>query len=233
MSLLAGALCALAVTSASVPPQPLKVEKVVKADLLEFEGTAGEGPFRLAGLWAPAPPGFGRDEHYMGLAARQFVETVLSSAPAKVAVLPASGDGERRVRVSLGPDDSDLAVKLARLGLAMCDRPSAANSRHADEICAAERLARRDRVGMHDGGFQVFARTNGTVVDLGTALWWESLGRGTNRSSSKPSSRPMASGGKYHHTEWDTPAPMRSAITAIRDYGASMGLPRDASSLGR
>lgn len=188
--------------------------------------------YRLAGVWTPTPPGItGQDEHYMGAAAREFVDSILAAAPPAIRIVGTPvGSG---LRVEVGREREDLAVLLARLGLAMCDRASASDRDHAEAVCDGERHARRERLGMHDGGFQEFVNRKSSVVDLGLLLWWEGERRGPQQdyrfdggsSGSRRSGRASES--------WSARAPMRDAISAIRDYGASMGLPRDSSSAGR
>jgi endonuclease YncB( thermonuclease family) len=206
--------------------------RVVRGDLLV--GRLGGEPvgLRLAGVWVPAPPAPGQEHHYRGAAARRFVEQTLLSQP--VAIVPlAEPELQREVPVRVwvgGRGGRELAVLLAEAGLALLDRSSAVDDAQAQAVRAAERRARRAQVGMHDGGYQEFARTQAKHKDLGLLVWYGR--RGGEEDEATPEGDEGAEVPRVGWWVQPRSAEHRTPIEAIRDHGAGLGLPPDGSRSG-
>lgn len=126
----------------------------------------------LAGVWVPTPPGGEADAEYRGAEALSFVRTALGSLPARVRELepPDPETGTVPVQIRLGEEGQyDLAILLADAGLALMERGSSAEAEHLKAIRKAERNARVEQRGMHDGGLRNFQSDRAErTVDLGT-----------------------------------------------------------------
>ena len=189
----------------------------------------------LAGVWVPRPPSDGRPAQYRGREARELVEEALLTLPAYIKEVepPQPGAESIMVRIRVGESaELDLAVLLADAGLALVERTDPTDPEHVDAIRRAERNARREQRGMHDGGYQTFTlRSGGDVLDLGNgvlAAQAPSSRQGGLRGYLRNRRRESADAG-------DTPRESgihKNADEAIRDYGHRMGLPPDASSHG-
>lgn len=188
---------------------------------------------KLGGVWVPAPSGAGVEVNYRGDEARQFVRELLYTEAAFVQVLEPRDSSTHvvEVRIRVGEDeDRDLAVLLAEAGLALTERTTAEDGDHADAIYQGERAARRARRGMHDGGLMQFTYNQRQQWDLGTQMVATSLlrTRGSNivwstspgLSPQTPSSNTRGRG--IHPT----------AIDAIHDWGARLGLPQERTVWG-
>lgn len=189
----------------------------------------------LAGIWVPAPPRQGVKGHYRGAEARRFVEEILFTTPAYIKeVEPRRSDADTiKVRIRVGEEaDLDLAVLLADAGLGLVIRTDSPDPSHVEAIYRAERAARREHRGMHDGGLQDFERKMSTTeLDLGVGVLSarRSSGRGGSirsylaRRRSSIGDRPPREPFGIH----------TSGSDAIRDWGSRMGLPPETPSYGR
>lgn len=207
---------------------------VVRGDLLLGNLEGERIAFQVSGVWVPSPPGLREQPEYRGAEARQFVAEILASQPVFLYALRPPEPGKVvRVRVLVGEEaGQDLAVLLAAAGLAMGDPLSAADREQAAAIRSAEREARRKYLGIHDGGFQTFERSRSQRVDLGVTVLYKSM-LGRRLGASHPAHGVAAVGGKSWWLEPSTADFSRTPVQAIRDWGASLGLPRDDSALGR
>ena len=211
------------------------VEVLGGGTLLVKDDEGREIHLELSGVWVPAPPSPGTKGDYLGEEARRAVEDLLMSRPAfiKEVTPPEPGQTttiEVRVRVGKHGED-DLAVLLAEAGYGLVNRSTTADPDHLEAIYRAERKARRSRRGMHDGGFESFARhSRGKVLDLGigtlAAHSGPRRGGGLQRylTQQVPGQQARAGGANGIHN---------SGVEAIHDWGSRMGLPPDSSSRGR
>lgn len=189
----------------------------------------------LAGVWVPAPPGDGHTAQYRGREARRFVEEALLTLPAYIKeVEPPRPEADSiMVRIRIGESaEHDLAVLLADAGLGLVIRTDSPDPSHVEAIYRAERAARREHRGMHDGGLQDFERKMSTTeLDLGVGVLSarRSSGRGGSirsylaRRRSSIGERPAREPFGIH----------TSGSDAIRDWGSRMGLPPETPSYGR
>jgi hypothetical protein len=159
--------------------------RVVSAGRIVAGAGSDSQAFLLGGVWTPSPAAGHWPGDYRGDEARDRVHSLVQkpgttisrrwnprggSEPLVRLLVPAPSSespppslvGEDEMRL----DRVDLAVLLALEGLALCDRTTASDRRHADAICEAERVARRQRRGLHDGGFLDF-RSRRDVVEIG------------------------------------------------------------------
>ncbi|MBZ0113213.1 MAG: hypothetical protein K8J08_12170 [Thermoanaerobaculia bacterium] len=197
----------------------------------------------VGGIWAPTPSRGESIGEYRADEARKAVQTLLSSHRVTVESdwyeSPQRGTTVR-LTIDIPADESllipietfeggsvDFAVLLAWHGLALCDRTTAEDKSHADAICEAEREARRYARGMHDGGFAKHDRERLSLIDIGQ------LGeRQGGNVYARQAGDPVAPGGSWWTKTGNVRAISRTPTAAIRDYGRSMGLPRDSSSWG-
>ena len=208
--------------------------EVVSASKFVVTEQGKEALWTLAGVWTPRPADGFTVAEYQGDAAKEIVRYVLGSFRVEIDDgWIAKASGEQLVQLSVIVPNSefqevdgrvDLAELLAREGMALCDRTSASSSEQADRICSAEREARRDRRGLHDGGYTNHAQNRLKTIDIGQ-LSSEHLARvfSSSRETEPGSSSPL---GEQQELLGDP-------RELIRDYGASMGLPRDSSRAGQ
>ncbi len=200
--------------------------------------------WRVGGIWAPTPQGENEAlGEYRAGEARDAVQSLLASHRVTVETSWYESSPKETLSVRLLidiaageslliPNDQfaggavDLAVLLAWHGLALCDRTTAEDNEHADTICAAEREARRYSRGIHDGGFADHDRERLALIDIGR------LGVGQGKRVYTAQSGKSAKGGEWWTSSGGTKAIRHDPSRTIRDYGASMGLPRDSSSRG-
>ncbi|MBZ0114492.1 MAG: hypothetical protein K8J08_18660 [Thermoanaerobaculia bacterium] len=150
-------------------------------------GTGSESQgFALGGVWTPSPSNGRWPGDYRGDEARDRVRALLEDPGTTISrrwnprggrepfvgflvpsPVPAEALGSLDPTAGLSLDRVDLAVLLALEGLALCDRTTAFDSRHADAICVAEREARRRRRGLHDGGFLDSRSRRHDLVEIG------------------------------------------------------------------
>lgn len=107
----------------------------------------------------------------VGAEALSFVRTALSSLPARIRELepPDPETGTVPVQIRRGEDgEYDLAILLADAGLALMERSSSTEPEHLKAIRKAERHARVEQRGMHDGGLRDFRSAQAErTVNLG------------------------------------------------------------------
>lgn len=200
--------------------------------LVEEDGQHIE--LELAGIWVPDPPGDGVKGHYRGAEARLYVDQLLHHQTAFIReVAPrrtSAGRVRAQVRIRLGEEgEYDLAVSLARMGLGLLDKTSATDPDYLEAIYRAERAARVAQQGMHDGGYQEFARSQRqSEINFGIgnlAVTPRSMEYGLEAYLGDPSA-------PSQQAAHERPR-VRSVVEGIRDWGSSMGLPPDASRHGR
>ena len=188
----------------------------------------------LAGIWVPEAPRAGAKGHYRGAEARRYVDQLLHTQPTFIReVAPrrtSAGTVKARVRIRLGAEgEYDLAVSLARAGLGLLDRASTTDPDYIDAIYRAERVARVAQQGMHDGGYQEFARSQRhREINFGIgnlAVNPRAMESGLQAYLGDPSNP--------HQQAADERPRVRTVVQGIRDWGASMGLPPDASRPGQ
>lgn len=210
--------------------------KVLSGDTLLVTRDGEELRLELAGVWVPAPPTPGVEPEYGGSEALGLVREALFTLPAYIReVGPRTEDEDHvrvRVRVRLGDQgEYDLAVLLAHAGLGLINRSSSSDPDHLEAIYQAERTARLEERGMHDGGYQEFrAGEGGLQVDFGLGAIAP-----PDRRGRRPRRRVYiidggdGSGGPGRGRR----STLRDPVSAIRDWGSRMGLPRDHSRPGR
>ncbi len=134
----------------------------------------------LAGVWAPEPPSGRGAGEYRGTDARDAVRRLLREHRVRV-VARWQSQGRTMIRASVYRDQDqplepvfdlrqpsdDLAEWLTLNGLGVCDRPTAQTRIHGEAVCQAEREARRERRGMHDGGHSTHQSDLWRTVDVG------------------------------------------------------------------
>lgn len=161
---------------------------VVSAEELRVTTGSTTESWTLGGVWTPQPTTGRASGNYLGEEARDVVEEILLTREVTVAERWAER-GLTMVRLAVRPRENpeatdadlevvDLAELLARGGLAMCDRPSAASREHGDRVCEAEREARRAQLGIHDGGFESKFEEYFRTVSLGQLGEKRRSGRG-------------------------------------------------------
>lgn len=226
-------LCALCLPFSGAA-QAYELVEVLSGDTLLVKEDQRRVRLELAGIWVPAPPAQGVKGQYRGAEARAFVEDILLTAPAYIKEVEPRrrGADSRKVRIRVGEEgEHDLAVLLADAGLGLAVRGDTRDPEHADSIYQAERTARRELRGMHDGGLRDFERRASTTeLDLGVGVLSAHRASGRRRSvlayleTRSPSIRAPETTPEFgiHRTGSD----------AIRDWGSRMGLPPDHSSSG-
>ncbi len=209
---------------------------VLSGDTLLVTRDGEELHLELVGVWVPAPPIPGVEPEYGGSEALGLVREALFMLPVYIREVGPRTEEEGHVRVPvrvrLGDHgEYDLAVLLAHAGLGLVHRSSSADPEHLDAIYEAERTARREERGMHDGGYQEFrASEGGLLVDFGLSAIAP-----PDRRGRQPRRRILiidggdGSGGSGAGRQ----STLRDPVSAIRDWGSRMGLPRDHSRPGR
>lgn len=220
------------------PPTELLELHVVRGDLILGRVDGRLASFRLAGVWVPTPSGHAATPHYMGDEARDRTADFVRYERLFIDLLDdPSAEQPWTVRIrSAGPESRDLSVVLAEAGYALCDERATPDPHHAQKVCSAEKRARRSLRGMHDGGFMPFSLAQRKQRSLGLVLWLPALlanrpGRapGASRRSGYSSVR----GGDAFFERPMVSTLHGSPVAAIRDWGREVGLPPDASSIGR
>jgi endonuclease YncB( thermonuclease family) len=203
--------------------------EVLSGDVLVAQSAGERFILKLAGIWVPSPAGGATEPQYRGEEARRYVLDALAEQASIVTDARSSGpQGPLLVRVLVGGEGGeDLAVLLAEAGFGMCDRTGAADRAQGDAICSAERRARRERRGIHDGGFQQFEATKNWHIDVGVLEVNPLLLNSRLAYYDGPVGGDVDAG---RPPRADTIH--RTPVEAIRDWGRSMGLPRDASRPG-
>lgn len=207
-----------------------EIVSVIQGDLLLAQIGDRKLLLEVAGVWVPAPGGLAKVAQYRGDEARQLAVDTLASGEVKVDFLPArSSEGLHQIRVRIGSESPrDLAVVLAEAGLAMSDGQVQGAPDLGAAITAAERQARRARRGLHDGGFQAHEMARSSLVDLGLKHYV--------LASQRASKHLTESGFAPETATWAQPSDYglhSNPVNAIRDWGSSMGLPRDSSAIGQ
>jgi endonuclease YncB( thermonuclease family) len=217
--------------------QAAEFVEVIRGDALVGQLDGGRVVLELAGVWVPSPAGLRTSPQYRGDEARQYVVELLGREEVFVEALhPLRPGTVVPVRIVVGEENGqDLAVLLADAGLALCEPSSAVDPDQAQAICSAEKAARRGHRGIHDGGFQRFEWSQSQMVDLGEFHPQPRIPLTRASGRSYYPGAPLG-GQSTARGEWwvldPKPITHRTPIDAIRDWGAAMGLPRDASSWG-
>jgi len=183
---------------------------------------------KLAAVTVPAPPGPKSIGEYRGAEARDFMVQVLRSQNAFVreAAPVAPGATTIPVRIRVGAQgERDLSALMAEAGLATLDPMAQGDADFLALVKAAERDARVNHRGIYDGGYQAFSNARSHMVDLGVGT----LSGDKPRTAYGQYLQQLAGskGGGASAVQGHT-----DAVSAIRDWGSSLGLPPDSSALG-
>lgn len=224
------ALLMLGLAAAPAQRTSAEVVAVIQGDLLLARVGNRQLLLEVAGVWVPAAKGVSNLEQYHGEDARNLTIRTLASGPVRIDYLASrSSDGLPQIRVRVGAEPArDLSVALAEAGFALADGPVPGQPELSAAITAAERRARRARAGLHDGGFRAFEANRPTLTDLGL--------RNYVLASQRADRELAATGGGVESASWDQPSEYRlhaNPVSAIRDWGSSMGLPPDGSASGQ
>jgi len=227
----------VAVVACAVAASAVEIVGVLRGNVVLAKKDGQVLGLRLSGVWVPTPPGLGEEVQYRGAEARQFVIDAIDGQPLRIQPLGKVQPGKPLwVRILVGPEgegERDLSVMLAEAGLALAERNRAASEEQGEAIYRAERKARATRRGMHDGGYATFmAKSGREEINFGLAVWLDAEGSGGPTGTSRGGAAGGAGAGNWWVSESSYDI-HNSAVDAIRDYGASMGLPPDHSSHGR